>query len=259
MAPRGMGPLRLPITLACLLALAVTTGPSCVKSKAHECGDILCPIGRACARDNVCVDVSVVSACNSAAEGDPCEVAEIGTGTCQGGLCLVGECGDGMVNAIDACDGKDLGGKTCLDFGSTDPEGLKCNDDCSFNTTGCTAICGDGVKNTNEECDGKDFDKKGCTDFGYYAGSIVCTDDCKVNVGGCSGRCGDGVVNGFEPCDGADFAGKTCQSLGYLGQVTPLTCTTACALAAESCTCGGVLCQKNTQTCQIVGGIAECQ
>jgi hypothetical protein len=73
------------------------------------------------------------------------------------------------------------------------------------------------------------------------------------------GRCGDGVINGFEPCDGADFAGKTCQSLGYLGTVVPLMCTSTCAIATDSCTCGGVLCTKNTQQCKLNGSIYECQ
>lgn len=251
--------MRLPITLTCLALAAIIAVGSCVKSKAQECGDLLCPAGRACARDNVCVDQTVLTACNGANDGDTCDVEEIGMGTCQGGLCLVGVCGDGMINAIDACDGKDLGGKTCIDFGSTDPAGLKCTKDCAFDTSGCTAICGDNVKNADEDCDGMDFGKKGCTDFGYYNGALVCTTDCKINVGGCTGRCGDGVVNGFEECDGAQFNGNTCAKLGYLGSVTPLTCSATCSLAPESCTCGGVLCTKTTQSCNIVGGLPTCQ
>ena len=47
-------------------------------------------------------------------------------------------------------DGKALGGKTCLDFGSSDKAGLACAADCSFDTSKCTAFCGDGKKASTE-------------------------------------------------------------------------------------------------------------
>ena len=48
-----------------------------------------------------------------------------------------GVCGDGVASGVEACDGADLRGKTCLDFGSSSSDGLTCTVDCSFNIGGC--------------------------------------------------------------------------------------------------------------------------
>jgi hypothetical protein len=243
-----------PITL--MICLLVT---SCVTPESTQCGDLVCPQGRACVRPNTCVDDDVVDVCGGQSEGETCMLPEVGTGTCQGGLCLIGRCGDGEINAIDACDGTNLNGRTCLDFGANDPSGLTCTADCSFDTTGCTAYCGDSIKGALEECDAEDFGGATCVDHGYYEGLLVCTTTCTVNIGGCSGSCGDGVKNGLEPCDATDFGGDSCMARGYLGDVVPMTCVQGCSLSPNSCTCGGALCAPNTQTCQLSGGIYSCQ
>jgi len=231
---------------------------SCVRSSAVTCGELTCPIGRACIEDK-CVDEDIVTVCSGRGEGAACNVPEIGDGVCQGGLCLVGACGDGLINAIDACDGTNLNGRSCLDYGATDPAGLACASDCSFDATGCTSYCGDATKNAEEECDAADFGNQGCTDFGYYVGTLICTDECTINIGDCSGQCGDGVVDDFETCDGTQFNGQTCESAGYLGDVLPIACSSTCSIAPSSCTCGGELCAKTTQRCVLTGGIYQCQ
>jgi hypothetical protein len=241
------------------ILLIVLAAAGCVSSEARPCGDVICPAGRVCAQ-GTCIDQSIVAACARLVEGDSCTVAEVGNGTCQAGMCLVGTCGDGVINAIDACDGKDLGGKTCRDFGSTYPEGLTCAPDCSFDKTGCAGYCGDSVRQSSEQCDDKDLAGKSCISEGFYAGDLVCTSDCKLNLGGCTGRCGDGVRNSFnEQCDGEDFGGSTCELRGFLGEVVPLKCSSVCALDVESCTCGGERCARNTQRCVLTDGIYTCQ
>ncbi|HEX3482290.1 MAG TPA: hypothetical protein VHT91_45050, partial [Kofleriaceae bacterium] len=149
-----------------------------MRSQAVQCGDLLCPEGSVCAKGN-CVSGSLATACAGQAEGAPCTLSELGTGTCQGGLCITGRCGDGKVNGIEACDGADLGGRTCVDFGSTDQVGLACTADCSFDKSGCNGYCGDGHKGTEEDCDGTDFGGKTCTDFSppgtahkFYRGGV---------------------------------------------------------------------------------------
>ncbi len=250
--------------LAVIVGLALTT-VACVRSQATQCGDLLCPEGKVCANDSLCVDQSLANACANHAAGNPCNLPEFGDGTCQAAgaavLCIVGSCGDGHVSGIEACDGNDLGGKTCIDYGSTDAAGLKCNDNCTLDPSGCTAYCGDGVKDSSEDCDKGDFGGKTCIDFGFYGGMLVCTDDCHVNLGSCMGMCGDGVKNDVsEQCDGTDFGGVTCQSLGYLGAVVPLTCGMSCAYTPDSCTCGGDLCAKMTQQCvKDANGLYSCQ
>jgi hypothetical protein len=237
-----------------VLAAAATT---CVRSAATPCGDELCPIGLTCASDH-CVDTEVVLACANQAESDPCNLGEAGSGTCQGGLCIVGRCGDGVINGVEECDSGDLGGKTCLDFGAPQAGGLTCGSDCTLDPSGCTAYCGNNHVDGTEQCDGTDFDNKSCVDYGYYGGTLACTTTCTVNLAGCAGHCGDGVIQGFEQCDGANLNGETCLLLGYKGTVLPLTCGSDCAFAPASCTCGGVLC-TSTQQCVVTGEIASCQ
>lgn len=256
-----MGSRHTPLFICRMLALAgcMLALGGCVGSDATLCGGLICPAGRACAA-GTCVAQSVLTACAQRHDGDACTLAEIGTGVCQTGLCRIGACGDGVINAIDACDGADLGGKTCLDFGSSDAAGLACTADCSFDTSKCTAFCGDGVKGSAEECDAKDFGGKTCISEGFYGGTLACTDLCAINLGGCHGQCGDGVRNGLEQCDGMDLGGSTCEARGFHGPaVSPLLCTAACGLDPSSCTCGGELCVRSTQKCVLVDGIPTCE
>jgi hypothetical protein len=244
---------------------------ACVKSQASQCGDLLCPEGSICARGTSCVSGSLVTACGGRPEGATCTLSELGNGTCQSGLCIIGRCGDGQVNGIEACDGADLGGKTCVDFGSTDVAGLACTADCSFDKSGCKSYCGDGHKGTEEPCDGDDFGGKTCTDFSppgttnkfYRGGAPTCTIDCTVNVSSCTGGwCGDGVKQFGEDCDGTDF-GKppaTCMSLGHPGAATPPACDAkACTFTEDTCSCGlNGICPAATPTCVNTGGTYSC-
>ncbi|MFN0245631.1 MAG: hypothetical protein ACKV2T_01900 [Kofleriaceae bacterium] len=205
------------------------------------------------------MDTAIVRTCAGRADGAVCNVRDVGEGMCNDGLCLIGTCGDGVINAIDACDGAELGGRTCLDFGAGSYEGLTCAADCSFDTSGCTAHCGDGIKQELEECDGQDVGGESCISMGFYAGDIVCSNACTINVGDCSGRCGDGVANGLEPCDGLDLQAETCDGRGFLGMVSPMRCSPTCALSPMSCLCGDVHCTPNTQRCVLSGSIYSCE
>jgi hypothetical protein len=245
--------------LAFVLAATVGSGTgACVSSGATLCGDLRCPAGRACVSET-CVDQAVVTACAGALEADECSLPESGIGTCHNGLCIIGTCGDGTINAIDACDGADLANKTCLDFGSTSAAGLACTADCAFDTTLCTAFCGDGVRDSAEECDGDDFGVETCISKGFYSGRLACENTCKLNLNSCRGTCGDGVHNGLEQCDGSDFGVSTCEARGFPGAVSPLLCDAACGFAESSCTCGGILCTPRTQRCVVVDDIPTCE
>lgn len=253
--------------LALAAALAIATAAGCVRSEATACGDRICPIGMACAQ-GTCVDQSFVLACARVAEGASCALPEIGLGVCENRMCRVGACGDGTVNPLENCDGANLNGKTCLDFGSTGKNGLACKADCSFDISKCTQVCGDGVKNTIEECDGTDFGTKTCITQGFYTGELVCMAGCKVNTGGCQGTCGDGARNGLEACDARDFGTDSCAARGYTGDaLVPITCTPGCGIDSSSCTCGGELCPNTVlsngkkgpkQKCVLVDNIATC-
>lgn len=251
-----------------ILALVMVLSGSvagCVASQSTKCGDMICPVGHTCASGH-CVTQSVVRACQGLTDADSCDLPQVGAGTCQLGLCVVGRCGDGKINAIEACDRKNLGGKTCLDFGSQYAEGLACTADCSFDKAGCAGYCGDGKRQPPEQCDGTDFFGKTCITEGFYAGSPICTTDCTINLGGCSGKCGDNVRNSFsEQCDGTDFGegtefgGSTCPKRGYFGMVSPLKCTSACGIDSLSCMCGDDRCVQGTQQCVQRDGIFICE
>lgn len=247
----------------------------CVKNQTLQCGDLICPIGTVCARNAVCVSQELQNACDGRGEGADCNLPEFGDGTCQNGLCIVGMCGDGMINNIEECDGTDFGTASCLDHGSTDPSGLHCTADCQIDATGCKAYCGDGVKDAQEECDGSDFGGATCISKGFYGGTLLCTAPsadmpCAINVGNCSGSCGDGTINGIsEQCDMTNLGGLTCATLpaGTLGgphlgaALRPLTCDTMCQFADFSCTCGDYpdgTCPTG-QSCNDVSGTPTCQ
>jgi hypothetical protein len=162
-------------------------------------------------------------------------------------------CGNDTKEGGEECDGNDLGGLTCLDFGFQDGT-LVCANDCTLFTNACST-CGDGQLSPTESCDGTNFGGLTCVDLGYGGGSLSCAADCKsVIETGCvaAASCGDGIINGNEQCDGANLGGKTCVSQGFDGGV--LSCTPGCQLNTNNCTvnqCGNLF-----DTCNVL--ISNC-
>jgi len=130
-------------------------------------------------------------------------------------------CGDNTINGDEECDGGDLGGRTCQDYGAYEAGNLAC-DDCRWDSTPCQGLprCGDGVKDVQEACDGDDLGDLTCSSFKFHDGELSCGSGCTV-VPACEMFCGDGILNGPELCDGEDFGGDNgdglCKSLGYYG------------------------------------------
>ncbi len=145
-------------------------------------------------------------------------------------------CGDGVKQGDEECDGNDVGGLTCLDFGH-DNGSLICADDCTLFTNACST-CGDGQLAATEACDGSNFGGLTCTDLGYSGGTLSCAADCsQVFEGNCqvAPTCGNGVLDGGETCDGGNLGGQTCISLGFDGGA--LTCNlAACIYDTSGCT-----------------------
>jgi hypothetical protein len=268
-----VGSTRTPIFSSVLPLLLLFS--ACVKSQAIQCGDLVCPVDAICTRSGTCVSGSLATACSGRAEGAKCTLGELGEGTCQGGLCIIGSCGDGVVNGVEACDGRDLAGKTCADFGSSDAAGLACAADCTFDKSRCNGICGDGRKGSEEECDGNDFGGKTCTDFSppgnthkyYRGGAPTCTFECKLNLITCTGGwCGDGKIQFGEGCDGSDLGTamngmpNSCAVLGHPGPTTALACDPlTCTFTEDSCSCGiNGVCPATTPNCVNMGGNLTC-
>jgi hypothetical protein len=141
--------------------------------------------------------------------GEACDGADVGGATCEGfGLgagtvsctsrCTFDTstcsappaCGDGVRNQdSEACDGADLGGATCGDFGFLGGT-LRCAPDCTFDAALCEGVpfCGDGkINRAEEECDGSDFGGATCSSLGLLGGVLQCGSDCRVVTTACTG------------------------------------------------------------------------
>ncbi len=111
-------------------------------------------------------------------------------------------CGDGIVDAGEACD----------DGNRNDNDA--CTNRCTVNT------CGDGVMNVGvEECDYGADNGHGCSSAEYGSTCAACTNQCRMTASS-GGYCGNNRKDGAEQCDGTDFGGRsgstlTCSALGY--------------------------------------------
>lgn len=73
-------------------------------------------------------------------------------------------CGNGVAEPGEQCDGPDLAGATCLDFGYVNPDGVFCTDGCQLDYGFCEPECGNGTLEPDESCDdGNLVDGDGCS------------------------------------------------------------------------------------------------
>lgn len=146
--------------IAAVVSLVALVGTGCVSSQLVPCGDDwICPVGSAC------VDATAVGESR----------------------CVSTTCGDGLIGAVEDCDGDDLAGGTCGALGFYDGD-LRCNPTtCRFETSSCLGRCGDGVLDPGESCDGSDQITVGCTGLGgrYDMGRPACTAQCTFDVTPC--------------------------------------------------------------------------
>jgi hypothetical protein len=98
------------------------------------------------------------------------------------GVRLATLCGDGLVSRGEACDGDELGGKTCASEGFASGK-LRCRQ-CHLDTSGCS-FCGNDAINGGEECDGADLGGRTCERLGFTGGTLGCSDRCELSTAGC--------------------------------------------------------------------------
>src|SRR5262245_23932871 len=104
------------------------------------------------------------------------------------------QCGNGVAEPGEDCDGEDLRGKSCSEFGFNSGD-LVCHAECVFDLRGCASveICDNGDDDDGDS--DKDCDASDC------AGSVACE------------VCGDGQITGDEQCeDGNTTAGDCCDA-----------------------------------------------
>jgi hypothetical protein len=99
------------------------------------------------------------------------------------------QCGNGVAEGAEPCDGADLRKRTCetenLGTGT-----LTCSPTCQLLTSGCTsappAVCGDGVVNGTEACDGTNLGGASCPGSGFTGGVLSCSADCRLDTSRCT-------------------------------------------------------------------------
>ena len=170
-------------------------------------------------------------------------------------------CGNGVVDAYEACDGPQLGGASCSSLGLGTGV-LACTGGCELDASGCSVApsCGDGVIDQSTElCDGSDLGAAPaftCQSLGFTGGgTLACRADCSgFDTSECA-SCGNGVIDADrnEQCDGNDLGFATCESQGYRGGV--LGCTAACTFDLDGCQrdCATQPCEPDDDPCTVDG------
>ncbi|MBU1238933.1 hypothetical protein KJ865_04415, partial [Myxococcota bacterium] len=145
--------------------------------------------------------------------------------------CIGGQnCGNGVIDQGEECDGQNLGSKECDTLGSFIGGDLTCGSDCLLNTSGCYVVsqCGDNTIQGSEECDGQNLNMKTCITLGFSGGGTLSCSDCEFNTTQCisleeCGVAGDEDGNGLTDCSDPqcdNIAGPQ----GFLCQQTETTC-----------------------------------
>ena len=155
------------------------------------------------------------------------------------------QCGDGLIEAGEECDGNHFAplsngptDRTDADLLSCEIEAMYdghdlCTADCRIDRSRChpfngNGTCGDGVAQLYEECDGNDLRGRTCADLGG-SGDLGCTPYCALDRSGCRDIGGNGKREDDEVCDvsvnppgplfafSTDVGNATCEALGYGG------------------------------------------
>ncbi len=217
--------LALILAMGCLAPMAATA-PGCSDddSGGARCGNGRIDPGEECDGRNLrgyqCTDQGFMGgslACNPPGSDNECHY--------DTSHCTSAECGNGVREPGEDCDGYDMAAQTCQTMGH-DAGFLKCtgpdsDTPCTFDVSGCldSPYCGDGVvdKDEGEECDGASMDEQSCTTLGFLGGQLRCGDDCRFDTTGCvQPVCGNDIRESDEVCDGTDLAGETCITKGFI-------------------------------------------
>jgi hypothetical protein len=125
------------------------------------------------------VDDTAESGASSSTGGRASSTGGSGSGSTSGDPSSTGpttDCGNGVVEAGEECDGSDLDGSSCRSLGLPDGELACVEDSCVFDLRGCVRAdaCGDGRIQPGEQCDGADLQGFDCITLGLSDGTLSC-------------------------------------------------------------------------------------
>jgi len=144
------------------------------------------------------------------------------------------DCGNGILEALEQCDGTAFRGNTCQNTMGLRDGNVTCTVECLLDVSGCYE-CGNSAIEAAEECDSDDFGGVTCSDYFFDGGSLRCDQDsCTVLTDECIGGCGNNLAEPGEACDGVDFGSQTCETVAGLTQGL-LGCTPLCQLDISGC------------------------
>ncbi len=159
------------------------------------------------------------------------------------------DCGNGIVEAGEDCDGEKLNDATCASVVGTGSVGkLSCDPvTCKFNTDACSgaATCGNGQLDGKEVCDHDEFGGKTCESLGFGGGQLRCADNCLgLDRSECTAKssCGNKNLDVGEVCDGDMLNGATCEDVRGKGSTGTLKCLLNCSDYDASGCSEGVMC-----------------
>ncbi len=226
----------------------VATMNCCSANTVPECDDAGCTAA-ICALDPYCCDTEWDQICADAALLEP---------SCQG-VSDCPDCGNGMLEGIEPCDGANLGGETCESQGY-DSGTLGCAADCLSldesacqgdgaccapnGTVGCEDIaCTNAVCNVFPQCCDEPW-SQACAD-------VAALEPACQGVTGCP-NCGNGELGAGEVCDGANLDGESCASLGL--NTGTLACAATCVeFDTTGCFAGGCCESNGSPNCEDAG------
>lgn len=205
------------------------------------CGDGVADSAEECDHDDtkgmICSDIGFDSgnlACNIDCEFDESDCSN---------------CGNGLLEAGEDCDGSNVGLSTCLAVTGKQEGTLGCDAECTFIADGCHT-CGDGVLEGPEECEEGNVGTNTCLDAGYSWGDVTCDSDCRIDLGQCFAVCGNGRAEPGEECDGQDLNSLDCQLMAPEFTGGELQCSSSCLLNVADCsTCGNGNLDTITEEC----------
>ena len=166
------------------------------------------------------------------------------------------ECGNGVIEGNEVCDGGDLGGETCGSQSCTGGGTLACNVTCDgFDTSSCLdcpACDNDGVCELGEDCNNCPNDCISGTVPGSVCGNGICEagdgEDCVSCAADCNGVQGGKPSNRYCCGDGDGTNPVTCSDSRCGG---PAQCTSDPVIPGSFC-CGDSICDAS-ESCSSCG------